>query len=84
VYENALATELRQHGMVVQQQAMIEVFYQNIKVGEYFADLLVDDKVIVELKAIEHLADQHLAQLVNYLKATQIDVGLLLNFETTR
>jgi GxxExxY protein len=80
VYENALALELRGRGLQVQQQAIIKVYYRETEVGEYFADLLVNDKVIVELKAIERLADQHLAQLVNYLKVTEVDVGLLLNF----
>lgn len=80
VYENALAIELRRHGLRVQQQAPIKVFYAGQVVGEYFADLLVEDKVIVELKAAEALSPAHEAQLLNYLKATGISVGLLLNF----
>ncbi|MFN6962147.1 MAG: GxxExxY protein [Pyrinomonadaceae bacterium] len=80
VYENALALELRSSGLIVEQQRPIEVFYKSTRVGEYFADIFVDKKVIVELKAVETLLDIHEAQLLNYLKATQIEVGLLLNF----
>jgi GxxExxY protein len=80
VYQNALVIELRKRGLKVQPQAPIQVFYDGQKVGEYFADLLVEDCVIVELKAAEGLVDEHHAQLLNYLKATNIEVGLLLNF----
>ncbi len=80
VYENALAIELRQRGHHVIQQAPIEVYYKGEVVGQYFADLLVDGLVIIELKSAEGLAEAHEAQLVNYLKATHIDIGLLLNF----
>lgn len=80
VYENALAIELRKRGLNVRQQAPVRVSYDGHEVGSYFADLLVEECVIVELKAAEALADEHHAQLINYLKATEIDVGLLLNF----
>lgn len=80
VYENALTIELKQQGLSVFQQAPIKVYYSGQLVGEYFADLLVEDKVIVELKAVEALTDQHYAQLLNYLKATEIQIGLILNF----
>ncbi len=80
VYENALAYELRERGYVVQQQLPINVYYQGVTVGEYFADLLVENCVIVEIKALEKLCEEHSAQLINYLKATDIDVGLLVNF----
>ena len=80
VYENALAHELRKRGHRVSQQAPITVRYDNIVVGEYFADILVDGKVIVELKRAERINDAHVAQLINYLKATELEVGLLLNF----
>lgn len=80
VYENALAHELKKRGLRVQQQMPIQVYYDGELVGEYFADLLVEDKVILELKAAEDIAEQHKAQLLNYLKATEIEVGLLLNF----
>ena len=80
VYENALALELRRTGLKVEQQARIEVYYDGIIVGEYSADLLVESVVIVELKAIQRLTDQDEAQLLNYLRATPYEVGLLLNF----
>ncbi|MBP7961168.1 MAG: GxxExxY protein [Caldilineaceae bacterium] len=80
VYENALVLELRKQGLSVRQQSPIHVYYENELVGEYFADLIVDDKVIVELKAAEAIDEAHLAQLTNYLKATRQEVGLLLNF----
>jgi len=80
VYENALAHELRKRGHTVTQQMSIAVYYDGVQVGEYFADLLVDRLVIVELKAAESISKQHQTQLMNYLKATQVEVGLLLNF----
>lgn len=80
VYENALAFELRQMGLKVNQQIAIDVFYGNQLVGSYIADVIVDDKVIIELKAVKTIVEQHEAQLLNYLKATQYEVGLLLNF----
>ncbi len=80
VYENALAIELDQRRHRIKQQVPVQVFYASHAVGEYYADMLVDDKVIVELKAAEEIAKGHEAQLVNYLKATKIQVGLLLNF----
>lgn len=82
VYENALVIELNKVGLTVRQQVPIQVYYDGKVVGEYFADLLVDDKVIVELKATKAIVDAHEAQLINYLKATNIEVGLLLNFGT--
>ena len=80
VYENALCHELRKHGLVVAQQTPIVVWYDGLKVGEYYADLLVEDKALLELKAMSCLTDEHSAQLLNYLKATGKEVGLLLNF----
>ena len=80
VYENAMAFELRRMGLEVQQQAAIAVYYEGGVVGEYCADLLVEDAVIVELKAIRRLSDDEEAQLLNYLRATPYEVGLLLNF----
>ncbi len=80
VYENSMAVELRERGLSVQQQAPIRVLYDGHIVGEYFADLLVDGSVIVEIKAAQNLTDEHFAQIINYLKATGIEVGLLLNF----
>jgi GxxExxY protein len=80
VYENALMIELRERMLDVKQQALIKVRYHGIEVGEYYADILVNDCVIVELKAVEKIAEAHSAQIINYLKATDISVGLLLNF----
>nr|WP_315170321.1 GxxExxY protein [uncultured Flavobacterium sp.] len=80
VYQNAMYFELKEKGFKVEAQKQIKVYFKKQLVGEYFSDLLVEDKVIVELKAIEMLMDVHLAQIMNYLKATEIEVGLLLNF----
>ncbi len=80
VYENALLFELENAGFQVLQQHPIQVLYEGQTVGEYFADILVNDLIILELKASEQLRQEHVAQLTNYLKATQKEVGLLLNF----
>jgi len=80
VYQNAMYFELKDKGFKVEAQKQIKVYFKKQLVGEYFADLLIEDKVIVELKAIEMLMDVHMAQIINYLKATEIEVGLLLNF----
>jgi GxxExxY protein len=80
VYENSLAIELRKMKLEVMQQAEIKVYYAGVAVGEYYADLLVADAVIVEIKAVRTLLTEHEAQLLNYLKATPYEVGLLLNF----
>jgi GxxExxY protein len=80
VYENALLIELEKLGLRVKQQEPISVIYDGQEVGEYFADLWVEDRVVIELKAIQMLVKQHEVQLVNYLTATKIDCGLLLNF----
>jgi len=80
VYRNAMAIELAKQGLTVQIEAPITVYYEGQVVGEYFADLLVAETVIVELKATRQLTDEHEAQLLNYLKATPYEVGLLLNF----
>ena len=80
VYENALVLELRKQGMIAEQQKRVDVFYDEQRVGEYFADIIVDRCVILELKAAEAIAPEHEAQLINYLKGTTLEVGLLLNF----
>ncbi len=80
VYENALYIELKSMGLAVEKQKQIKVYYQEIEVGEYYADLFINSEVIVELKAAEALCEEHEFQLINYLKATDIEVGLLLNF----
>ena len=80
VYENALVLELRKLGLEVEQQKQVVVHYHGQVVGEYLADVVVNGVVIVELKAVRQLSKEHEAQLLNYLKATTIEVGLLLNF----
>ncbi len=80
VYENALAIMLQKRGAKVEQQKSIRVIFEGQVVGEYFADLVINDNVIVELKAVRKLLLEHEAQLLNYLKATEFEVGLLLNF----
>lgn len=80
VYENAMVIELTGLGVLCERQKGIKVYYKNIVVGDYYADILVENKVIVELKAAETLVEAHELQLLNYLKATDIKIGLLLNF----
>lgn len=80
VYEKSMKIELKKMGLKVYNQKNIKVYYDDKEVGDYFADLIVDDCVIIELKAAESLCPEHEAQLINYLKATKIEVGLLLNF----
>ena len=80
VYENALMIELQKCGLSARQQIPIKVNYKGAKVGDYYADMLVEDKVIVELKAVESIQKIHEAQLLNYLKATGFKIGLLVNF----
>jgi GxxExxY protein len=84
VYEKALLIELKIRGLKAESQVPITVFYKEIAVGEYVADILVEDKVIIELKTVEKLDKVHEAQLLNYLKATGIRVGLLVNFKHPR
>ncbi len=84
VYENALAYELRGAGFAVAQQSGIRVRYNGVVVGEYFADLLVEDALLVELKTVKALDDLHRMQCVNYLKATGLVLCLLLNFGKPR
>ncbi len=84
VYETALARELTSRAITVRPQAEIGVSYKGQSVGVYYADLLVDEAVICEIKAAESLASAHQAQLLHYLKATGIEVGLLLNFGSDR
>jgi GxxExxY protein len=80
VYENALRIELEKLGLKVKQQEPINVTYEGQVVGEYYADLWVDETVVIELNALQALAKAHEVQLVNYVTATGIDTGLLLNF----
>lgn len=80
VYENTLAYELQKRGFEVRQQAAIHVNYDGIVVGEYVADMVVSNRVIIELKAVSDLNQIHAAQTLNYLKATGLEVALLFNF----
>ncbi len=80
VYENGMMIELKRLGLNAEKQKQLKVFYDEFEIGEYYADIIVNDCVIVELKAAEVICPEHEAQLVNYLKATDIEVGLLLNF----
>ena len=80
VYENALSIELKKAGLSCEKQKPISVYYDNEVVGSYFADLVIEEKIIVELKAVEAIIEQHEIQIINYLRATNMEVGLLLNF----
>ncbi|OIO22387.1 MAG: GxxExxY protein [Ignavibacteria bacterium CG_4_8_14_3_um_filter_37_9] len=83
VYENAMILELKAMNIKCEKQVPINVYYKEKRVGEYYADIMVEDKVIVELKAAEGIIAEHEAQLLNYLKATELEIGLLLNFGKT-
>ena len=76
VYENALLYELRNQGLDCEKQKPIKVYYEQIQVGEYYADIIVNECIILELKAAESIAEEHEFQLINYLKATEIEIGL--------
>ena len=80
VYQKALLIELEKHGISAIAEAPIDVYYDDYIVGEYRADIIVEDQIIIELKAIQKLSPIHEAQLVNYLTATRMDYGLLINF----
>jgi GxxExxY protein len=80
VYENALVKELTSRGLSVQQQVPVNAFYKGTQVGDYFVDILVEGSVIMELKAVDALKKVHVAQLLNYLKATESKIGFLVNF----
>ena len=80
VYERAMVIELRKMGLQCRSQYPIHVFYEDENIGDYFADIFVEQKVMVELKAAETISEENEYQLINYLKATEIEVGLLLNF----
>lgn len=80
VYENALAIALRSKGFEVHQQIAIPVWFRGTKIGDFDADMMVNKLVLLELKTARAIEQAHLAQLMNYLKATQIEVGLILNF----
>jgi len=80
VYQNSLLIELRNKGLNVIPQKKIKVYYKGNEVGEYYADLIVEDKIVLELKAVEYVVEEFENQLLNYLRGTDCEVGLLLNF----
>lgn len=84
VYENAMLVELRKAGLKAEPQQQIEIFYQGVLVGEYFADILAEGRVLLELKVARAIDPLHLAQAMNYLRASNLRVALVLNFGTTR
>lgn len=84
VYENALMILLEKEGIPAKQQAPADVCFQGKVVGQYFADILVDNKIILELKTVDTIANVHKAQVLNYLRATGIKLGLILNFAKPR
>ncbi len=84
IYENAMAIELARSGLSFEQQSPISVFYEGIEVGRYWPDLLVEGQVIVELKVAKAIDPAHEAQVLNYLRATNLLAGLILNFGTPR
>lgn len=84
VYHAALVHELRKAGLQVEPEKPLSVLYEGIVVGEFFADILVENQIIIELKAVKTLDDAHFAQCLNYLKATNLRIALLINFGTPR
>ena len=80
VYQNALVIELKKQGLLVETQKKLSVYYDNILVGVYYADIVVNDLVILELKTVDTLLEEHFNQLKSYLRSTHMEVGLLLNF----
>jgi len=84
VYENALALELEEKGILFEKQSPLDIYYKSQLIGQYKADLIVEGKLIIELKAVTTFNDMHKAQVLNYLRATGLHVGLLLNFGMPR
>lgn len=84
VYENSLSHEMRKAGLFVENQKKLQVYYDNIIVGDYVADLIVENQVLIELKVVRALNEAHFTQCLNYLKTTKLKLGLLLNFGTRR
>ena len=80
VYQNALVIELKKQGFLVETEKKLSVYYDNVLVGVYYADIVVNDLVILELKTVDTLLEEHFNQLKSYLRSTHMEVGLLLNF----
>lgn len=84
IYENSLMVLLKREGITAKQQAPITVYFEGENVGEYFADILIEDKIVLELKSGEKIVDAHRAQTLNYLKATGLNLAIILNFGKER
>ena len=84
VYENALVKELESKNLKCDQQVPLEVYYKDFIVGNYIADIMVGDKIVLEIKAVEGIDGKHFAQLLNYLKATRKRLGFIINFGTSK
>ena len=84
VYENALVAELKNRGVNVQQQKRFKFLYENVLVGEYIPDPVVDDKVIVDTKTIDSVSDAEVGQVINYMRIAKMDLGIILNFRRPR
>ena len=84
VYEKALLIALRDRGLKAESQVAVRVSFRNQAVGEFFADIVIEDQIIIELKAVRGIAVEHVAQVLNYLRATGKEVGLLVNFGTKK
>ena len=80
VYRKALIHEMQRRGLRVSEEVPFRITYKDLEIGTYFADIVVEDSVVVELKTVENLAPAHVSQVVNYLRASQLDVGLLFDF----
>lgn len=80
VYEKALLVALKQKGLTAVSQVPLRVIFRGVIVGEFYADVLVENKILIELKAVGSFANEHFAQIINYLKATEIEVGLIVDF----
>ena len=84
VYENALAIELRKNGLRISMQRSLKVYYEGILVGEYTPDIIVNDQILLELKAVKSIEEIHKAQILNYLRISKLRIGLILNFGTPK
>ena len=80
VYKRAMAVELQERDLSVEQEKPLHVYYRNQIVGEFYVDLLIEDDIVVELKSVQHLIKEHEVQVVNYLNGLHLDIGLLINF----
>lgn len=80
IYQKAFGIALRQIGFKIEEQIPIKVYFRGHEIGEYFADMIVNDVILLELKAVGQIVDEHEAQLLNYLKSTKIEVGYVMNF----